>query len=61
MIERIGASTRKALPGFHAFTGCDTVSAFQGRGKVLVFRIMAKHLGFQEVFQGLWEAAWPSG
>ena len=22
-----------ALPGFHAFTGCDTVSAFAGRGK----------------------------
>ena len=53
MIERIGASTCKALPGFHAFTGCDTVSAFQGREKVLVFRIMAKDQGFQEVFQGL--------
>ena len=53
MVERIGASTCKALPGFHAFTGCDTVSAFQGRGKVLVFRIMAKDQGFQEVFQGL--------
>ena len=52
MVERIGASTCKALPGFHAFTGCDTVSAFQGRGKVLVFRIMAKDQGFQEVFQG---------
>ena len=53
MVGEIGASTCKALPGFHAFTGCDTVSAFQGRGKVLVFRIMAKDQGFQEVFQGL--------
>ena len=43
--ERIAASTCKSLPGFHAFTGCDTVSAFQGRGKVLVFRIMAQDQG----------------
>ena len=53
IVERIGASTCRSLPGFHAFTGCDTVSAFQGRGKVLVFRIMAQDQGFQEVFQGL--------
>ena len=32
IVERIGASTCKSLPGFHAFTGCDTVSAFYGRG-----------------------------
>ena len=53
MVERIGASTSKSLPGFHTFTGCDTVNAFQGRGKVLVFRIMAPDHGFQEVFQRL--------
>ena len=53
IVERIGASTCKSLPGFHALTGCDTVSAFQRRGKVLVFRIMAQDQGFQEVFQGL--------
>ena len=33
IVERIGASTCKSLPGFHAFTGCDTVSAFQRRGR----------------------------
>ena len=53
IVERIGASTCKSLPGFHAFTGGDTVSAFQRRGKVLVFRIVAQDQGFQEVFQGL--------
>ena len=53
IVERIGASTCKSLSGFHAFTGCDTVSAFQVRGKVLVFRIMAQDQGFREVFQGL--------
>ena len=53
IVEQIGARTCKSLPGFHTFTGCDTVSAFQGREKVLVFRIMAQDHGFQEVFQGL--------
>lgn len=53
IVERIGASTCKSLPGFHAFTGCDIVSAFQRRGKVLVFRIVAQDQGFREVFQEL--------
>ena len=60
IVERIGASTCKSLPGFHVFTGCDTVSAFQRRGKVLVLQIMAQDQGFQEVFQGLgreWQLA----
>ena len=46
IVERIGASTCKSLLGFHAFTGCDTVSAFQRRGKVPVLRIMAQDQGF---------------
>ena len=53
IVERIGASTCKSVPGFHAFADCDTISAFQGRGKVLVFRIMAQDQGFQDVFHGL--------
>ena len=53
IVERIGASTYKSLPEFHAFTGRATVSAFQGRGNVLEFRIMAQDQGFQKVFQGL--------
>ena len=47
VVEQIEAITCKSLPGFHAFTGCDTVSAFQERRKVLVFRIMAQDQGFQ--------------
>ncbi len=30
---RLGVLRSKALPGFHAFTGCDTTSFFHGRGK----------------------------
>ena len=29
----IGTERCSALPGFHAYSGCDTVSAFVGRGK----------------------------
>jgi hypothetical protein len=29
----LGPERSKALPAFHAFTGCDTVSCFAGRGK----------------------------
>ena len=31
--ERLGPSVAKALPAFHALTGCDTTSAFFGKGK----------------------------
>ena len=33
IVERTGASTCKSLPGFHAFTGCGTVSAFSETGE----------------------------
>lgn len=31
-----------ALIGFHCLTGCDTVSAFHGKGKVRPFELMVK-------------------
>lgn len=34
VVESIGASVCRSLLGFHAFSGCDRVSAFAGRGKV---------------------------
>ena len=36
----IGADTCKALVGLHAFTGCDTVSAFAGKGKLRALQIL---------------------
>ena len=33
MARSLGPDTWIALPMFHAFTGCDTVSSFGGRGK----------------------------
>ena len=56
IVERTGASTCKSLLGFHTFTGCDTVTpVFQGRGKVLVFRIMVQIKDSRKYFKDLEE------
>ena len=35
----LGSGMSEALPVFHAFTGCDTVSCFAGRGKKTAFTV----------------------
>ena len=37
---RLGQSVCLGLPGLHAFTGCDSVSAFAGKGKVSPLKLM---------------------
>ena len=37
--KELGSEKARALPMFHAFTGCDTVSSFAGRGKKTTFDI----------------------
>ena len=37
IFEMYGPDTCKALPYFHAFTGCDTASSFFGKGKTTMF------------------------
>ena len=37
--NNLGSGMSKALPVFHAFTGCDTVSCFAGRGKKTAFTV----------------------
>ena len=37
--NNLGSGMSKALPVFHAFTGCDTVSRFAGRGKKTAFTV----------------------
>lgn len=32
--DAVGSTIAEALPGFHAFTGCDTTGKFTGKGKV---------------------------
>lgn len=41
--------------GLHAFTGCDSTSAFKGKGKVKAIQLVQKHCHFQELFTKLGE------
>ena len=36
----LGEDVCKALPGMHAFTGCDSTSAFVGKGKKQAFQLL---------------------
>ena len=48
-----GVSLCKALLGLHVFTGCDSVSAFKGKGKVKGLKIMLESAEFCSVFEEL--------
>jgi len=37
----------------HAFTGCDSVSTFSGKGKLTVLKLGKRHPAYQELFQQL--------
>ncbi|KAG1651429.1 hypothetical protein GQR58_027101 [Nymphon striatum] len=53
-ISRLGTILGKdvctALIGVHAYTGCDSVSAFAGQGKVKSIRLITKNKEYREMF-----------
>ena len=53
--KSLGASVCQALPAFHAFTGCDSVSAFVRKGKRGPFKILSKSYDYQKSFTNLGE------
>ena len=53
MATQLGEEVVKALPGFHAFTGCDTSIAFVRRGKRRPFGVMKSSPVFTALFQEL--------
>lgn len=58
VVLALGSQVCRALPGLHAFTGCDTVSAFFGKGKVAALKIVRRSKSFQNLFQDIgmsWE------
>ena len=42
-----------ALLGYHCFNGCDSISAFTGRGKIKLFVLMCKRLDHVKGFSKL--------
>ena len=49
----VGQNTCCAFPGLHSSTGCDTVSAFGGKGKISAFKLMQKNTKYQDAFTQL--------
>ena len=43
----------KVLLGFHAFTGCDTVSSFAAKGKLKLFKVLLSHPNHVSAFKSL--------
>ena len=41
-MENLGDNICNALIGFNAFTGCDSVSTFVGKGKKTAFSLLSK-------------------
>jgi len=60
LARSMGDSVCDALVGLHVFSGCDTVSAFAGRGKMGALKQMKSDKTYQEAFSQLghsWEVS----
>ena len=55
LVHQLGHSVAKALPGFHAFTSCDTMSSFHGMGKKTCWDIFQLYSEFIPTFRVLSE------
>ena len=53
--DKLGQDVCRALHGLHAFTGCDTVSAFAGRGKIDPLKMVMQSKESCATFQELGE------
>ncbi|XP_068232399.1 uncharacterized protein [Palaemon carinicauda] len=51
----LGHNVCASLLGLHSFTGCDTVSAFIGRGKLAALKLLMTHDHFRDVISKLGE------
>lgn len=51
-----GSDVSEAIIGLHAFTGCDSVSAFAGRGKMKALKLMKGNKDFQNLFKAIGES-----
>ncbi|KAJ8400911.1 hypothetical protein AAFF_G00392650 [Aldrovandia affinis] len=51
--QALGDCVCNAVIGMYAYTGCDTLSAFAGRGKLRALKLIMRSEHFQEVFHKL--------
>ena len=53
VVQRTGREICEALIGLHSFTGCDSVSAFAGKGKIGALKILKSNEGTRRAFREL--------
>ena len=53
IVTQIGQTSSLALPGFHAFTGCDNVESFHNKGKKTCWELWQKIPEFTSAFDVL--------
>ena len=53
IVRMLGSELCRSLPGLRAFTGCHSVSAFSGKGKVTTSKIVKQNKSFQTLFQSI--------
>ena len=56
----MGNDVCEALIGMHPFTGCDTVSAFGGQGKMKALKLLDANVRYRNAFQTVgqdWEVS----
>ena len=51
LVHQLDHSVAKALPGFHAFTSCDTLPSFHGMGKKTCWDIFQLYSEFIPTFR----------
>ena len=51
----LGQAVCTALVGVHAWTGCDSVSAFAGQGKVKAINLIRKSQTYREAFMAIYD------
>lgn len=52
----LGEEVARALPGYHSYSGCDTVSCFVGKGKKVGFKLLKTDERVRECFGRLGES-----
>jgi hypothetical protein len=60
MVQILGTDVCKSLIGLHVYTGCDSTSAFFGKGKKRAYDVMMSDPKFIECFARLGESFTPS-
>ncbi len=59
-MRNVGPRVAEALPSLHAFMGCDSTSAFAGKGKLAALRLLKSEPEYQDLFKSFgssWEVS----